>query len=226
RCESNPLDTQTSSSSEKSGIQVARFTFVSSHKSMARAWQPNAQQLLCCARSASRQERRSIMAGLIPSKRNRHDRGNLARRDAFPLDRLRDQFDTVFDRFFGNMTPMWDREEMRLWDFSMDNRDKEIVVRAELPGFEPNDLDVQVQGDMLTIRAEHREQSDQEQSFNSFQRSITLPSGVQTEGAQASYRNGVLELHLPKAQEQVGKRIPIGEQKHADQSAKAEPSKK
>jgi HSP20 family protein len=220
------LETPTSSSSEKTGIRIAQLIFTTAHKNQwlsAAADDPPPPR---CVRLAADKERRTIMASLVPWRRNRSQRGNLARRETFPLDRLHDEFDTMFNRVFGGLMPAGEMDEMRLWDFSMDDRDKEIVVRAELPGFEPNELDVQVQGDILTIKAEHQEKTAGQQSYNSFQRSMTLPSGVQTEGVQANYRNGVLELHLPKAPEQVGKRIPIGEHKHADQSAKAEPSKK
>jgi HSP20 family protein len=148
---------------------------------------------------------------MLPARQqgNKGQGGQLTR-SQHPLQQLQQGFDSLFNRFFGDwLAPvMAEPEALRFWDFDLTDSDNEVVVKAELPGFEPNDLDVQVANDMLTIKAEHRQENDQGQSFNSYRRSITLPSGVDTANAKASYRNGVLELHLPKTERARARRVP------------------
>ncbi len=99
--------------------------------------------------------------------------------------------------------------EMRLWDLSLDENDKEITVRAELPGFDANQIDVQFHDDVLTIRAGKESKSDGGQEFERYERSIMLPSGANVDRAEADYRNGVLELRFPRTEQSKGKKIPI-----------------
>jgi HSP20 family protein len=91
-----------------------------------------------------------------------------------------------------------------------------VVVRAEAPGFEATDFDVQVSGDVLTIRAEHKEESREggeggpaESRYGCFERWVTLPGGTDRDKVEARYRNGVLEVHLPKTPEAQGRRIEV-----------------
>src|SRR5437899_2269499 len=145
------------------------------------------------------------MANLIP--RRKAGDGWLTRTGEHPLDRLRDEMEQMFDRYFGGWPALfeggWGRE--RFWDVNMDETDKEVVVRAEAPGFEPGEFDVDVRGDMLTIRAEHKEQEGKEKEetprqwgYRRFERSFTLPAAVDANKVEARYRNGVLEVHLPR----------------------------
>jgi HSP20 family protein len=165
-------------------------------------------------------ERRWTMA-LVP---RRNERGSLTpwRGNQHPLDLFRQQFDSLFDNFFrGWPAPFGEgAESQRFWDFDVQEDDKEVVVRAEMPGFEENEMDVQVQSDVLTIKAEKQQQSEGQRSYRSFFRSVTLPPGVDAEQARATYRNGVLELHLPRQPQAAGKRIPV--QGHGQQSTAGE----
>lgn len=93
----------------------------------------------------------------------------------------------------------------------------EIVVEAALPGIKPEDVDVSVLGDTLTISASHRAETtrdDDGYSYReirrgSFSRTITLPSGVKADAASANFENGMLTLHLPKAEEAKARQIPV-----------------
>jgi HSP20 family protein len=100
------------------------------------------------------------------------------------------------------------------WGTDLRDAGKEFVVRAEAPGFEPNEFDVRVSGDVLTVSAEHKAEVKEgeqvtEQEYGSFQRSIMLPGGVDPNKVEARYRNGVLEIHLPKTPEAQGRRIEV-----------------
>lgn len=127
--------------------------------------------------------------------------GRMATRKDFPLERLRPDFDTLFGRLLGGWLAPFEQDfgAMRMWDFDVKENDKEIVVRAEMPGFEANELDVQLNNDVLTIKAEKEQKGERQEEYRSFYRTITLPAGIDAEKVQANYRNGVLELHIPRA---------------------------
>lgn len=85
-------------------------------------------------------------------------------------------------------------------------KDGEILVHAELPGVDAKDMEVKVQNRVLTIRGEKRvertedekERHYSERFFGSFERSLTIPENVDEEKIEASLKDGVLEVHLPK----------------------------
>lgn len=99
----------------------------------------------------------------------------------------------------------------------MEETDKEIIVRVELPGMEKEDCHITIDGGMLYLRGEKRfERTTQdstyhvmERAYGAFQRAIPLPRNVDTNDAQASYKNGVLTVRLPKLGGEKGRTIPI-----------------
>src|SRR5689334_13873439 len=160
------------------------------------------------------------MFSLTPWKsRTNKTNGNtaLARREDNPIVRLRDEFDTLFDRFFGGFPTPWAGEwgPWSGWGLDVEDEGDHVMVRCEAPGFEAGDFDVQVSGELLTIKAEHQQEKGKkgEQDYSSrrssFVRSVTLPAGIMTDGAQASYRNGVLELRFAKDKEALPKKIEV-----------------
>jgi HSP20 family protein len=96
-------------------------------------------------------------------------------------------------------------------------RDDEIVLRADLPGLEQKDIEVTVRDGMITIQGERKEEREEkekgyyytERSFGAFARTLPLPSGIEEDKVKASFKSGVLEVHLPKAKEVKGKKIEI-----------------
>lgn len=93
----------------------------------------------------------------------------------------------------------------------------EVIVEAALPGIKPDDIDVSVTGQALTIRGEHKEAHDEkaqnfyrhERRHGTFVRQIGLPTEVDASKANAEYENGVLHLTLPKAESMKPKSIKI-----------------
>jgi HSP20 family protein len=134
------------------------------------------------------------------------------------MERMRGSTHSLFDRLLSGWLAPFDREfaSLRLWDFDVKENDKEIVVRAEMPGFEENELDVQINNDALTIKAEKEQKGDGLEEYRSFYRTITLPRGVKSENVQGTYRNGVLELHIPRAEGAQPKHIKIQGQPQAE----------
>jgi HSP20 family protein len=105
------------------------------------------------------------------------------------------------------------------WDLALDvvETDEDFVVKASLPGINPEDLEITYNNNLLTIKGEVKEEKDveeqryhlRERRYGSFSRSISLPSSVKADAIEASYEAGVLTLHLPKAEEAKPKRIPV-----------------
>jgi HSP20 family protein len=97
-------------------------------------------------------------------------------------------------------------------------QDDAYVLEASLPGLKPEDIDVSVLGNQITIQGELKGEQEREQGryhlrerrFGRFQRTIALPSAVQANQAQCDFNNGVLKVTLPKAEETRPRRIPIG----------------
>ena len=95
--------------------------------------------------------------------------------------------------------------------------DDDIVVTATLPGIKPEDVDITVQGDVLRIHGETKDDEKvgeaqfhrRERSYGRFDREVALPVGVKSDAAQAHFEHGVPTLHLPKAAEAKPHRIPI-----------------
>lgn len=127
---------------------------------------------------------------------------------------LRDAMDRLFEE---GWTPPIELSRVGYLPVDMYQTDKEIVVKAAIPGVKPDDIDVGVVGDVLTIKGERETEEKvekenyylQERRYGSFSRSITLPTMVQSDKAEAKYENGVLTLTLPKAEEAKAKKIQI-----------------
>lgn len=97
------------------------------------------------------------------------------------------------------------------------DRDTELVVKAELPGIDKEDIDVSISDNRLSIKAKtcHEEKEEkgdylrQETTQSEFYRSITLPANVKDENIKSTFKNGLLELIIPKAENSHRKRIKI-----------------
>jgi HSP20 family protein len=123
------------------------------------------------------------------------------------------EIDRVFDAFFGQT------DQARRWVPPMDlvEADDHFVLKADLPGLTESDVNIEVQDGTLTISGERKAEHEQrergwyriERSFGSFNRSLTIPDGVDPDRIDASFTNGVLEVHIPKPEERKPRRISI-----------------
>jgi HSP20 family protein len=135
-----------------------------------------------------------------------------------PLVRLRAEMDTLFDRFFTGWPTFADWGKTgEMWGLDVDENERDIVVRAKVPGFEPKDFDIHVSGNMLTVKAEHKgdvSKTDEgfsysERNFASYQRSVPLSTAVDGDKIEAHYRDGTLELRLPRTEGVEKRRIEV-----------------
>ena len=93
----------------------------------------------------------------------------------------------------------------------------DLVLKAELPGVDPKDVDVRVENNVLTLRGERKFESDVkreqyhrvERDYGSFSRSFTLPNAVDTDKIKAEYKDGVLRVTLPQREEAKPKQIAV-----------------
>jgi HSP20 family protein len=98
----------------------------------------------------------------------------------------------------------------------IDKKD-EIVLRADVPGLEQKDIHVSVDNGMLTIRGNRQQEHEaKEEDYyccerwaGSFTRTMTLPSGIDPDKVKATFKNGVLEVHVPKSPKAMAKSIDI-----------------
>lgn len=127
-------------------------------------------------------------------------------------DQINRLFDGAFDRSSdeGNLTP---------WAPAVDIFETEhnLIVKADLPDVKPEELDIRVENNILTIRGERKFEKKAnesnylrvERSYGSFSRSFSLSNTVNTESIQADYNNGVLTLSIPKREEAKPKQIKV-----------------
>lgn len=124
--------------------------------------------------------------------------------------RPRGAFPSLSEWFEGNW-PFGEHNPVRIEE-SM--KDGNYIVRAELPGFDPDkNIHVTTEGGMLTISAEREarteEQGRSEFRYGSFSRTVSLPQGADTSKISATYADGILEITVPYAEEKSGRQVEI-----------------
>ena len=136
-------------------------------------------------------------------------------RDVF---RIRDEMDRLFDEFMDRF-PARREEGQQLWSPDVDVRetDSEVIVEAEIPGMEQKAINVSIQDNVLTLKGEKKQEKEEKQAnvlrvertYGLFSRSLTLPTMVMADKANARYTNGILKITLPKAEEVKPKEIAV-----------------
>jgi len=144
---------------------------------------------------------------------------DIARWDPFrEMTDLRETMDRLFDRGFARPWRLltWETAD-GLFPVDVYETDDEVVVKASLPGVKPEEIEISITGDTLTIKGETKEEHEekkpnyyrQERRAGSFQRSLTLPVRVDADKADATFDDGVLHLRLPKVAEVRPKTIEV-----------------
>ena len=126
------------------------------------------------------------------------------------LDRL---FDETLFRPFGG----YETNGVRTLALDMYETDDNLIVEAALPGIAPEDVEIAVQDGVLTIKGEIRREAEENITYHlrerypytAFERAITLPVDINADAAEATFKNGILTLVLPKAEEVKPKRIEV-----------------
>jgi HSP20 family protein len=139
-------------------------------------------------------------------------------REMVPIDfeRMRREMDRLWDSFF-KRTGRTEEEGEYLPALDVCETKDQILVKAEVPGVDPKDLDISLSDGILTLKGEKQEHEGEERvschlterSYGAFSRSIQLPASVQSDKINASCKNGVLQIVLPKSEEAKTREIKI-----------------
>ncbi|MER3524963.1 MAG: molecular chaperone [Ignavibacteria bacterium] len=132
---------------------------------------------------------------------------------------MQKEINRMFDRFFrGGVVDEGDLLST-MWMPAVDliEKDDEFVAKVELPGVRKDDVKITLHDNVLTIRGEKKEEKETkdsnyhrlERTYGSFQRSFTLPTAVRQDKVEAEFRDGVLSITLPKAEEAKRKQIEV-----------------
>ena len=132
------------------------------------------------------------------------------------IEGLRTQMDRLFDQMVSGLMPsaslglpIFDAPRMHVPSFEVYTTDTELVVSAELPGMEPSDFNVEVTPEAIHVSGEIKKETEikddnyyrSERRYGHFERAVPLPCRVKDAEAKASYKNGMLTIRMPLAEE-------------------------
>ena len=130
---------------------------------------------------------------------------------------LRNAMDRLFEDSFVRPSRLWPELERGELPVDVYQTANDVVVKATIPGVKPEEVDISITGDTITIKAEHKEEKEvkqedyfyKERRYGTFNRSIPITVQVKADKAEAVFENGVLTLTLPKAEEVKPKQIKV-----------------
>jgi len=138
------------------------------------------------------------------------------------LDLFRSEMNRLMDRFFEKPWSFFDADSLPSvsgWapSFDVSDGEKEVTVRAEIPGVDPKDVEVTVSGNLLNISGEKKDSRQEkgknvwrsECSYGSFRRSVELPEGVDADKVTAEHANGILTVKVAKSKAAAARRISV-----------------
>ncbi|HEY3395062.1 MAG TPA: Hsp20/alpha crystallin family protein [Lacipirellulaceae bacterium] len=154
------------------------------------------------------------MASNLPTRRS----GGLSsmwRRD--PFTALREEMNDLRSRLWGGEEEGWFGAALAAPSVDLSETDTAVEVRMDLPGVKPDDIDIQVSGNILSVTGQRQEEKEEkgrtfhrvERHSGSFSRAITLPAAVNESEVAAEYRDGVLAITLPKSEQAKTRKIKV-----------------
>lgn len=133
-----------------------------------------------------------------------------------PLDVFRDDMETMMERFFGPRTEWWGGDDFQPRT-DVAETETEYEVTAELPGLKPEEFTIELKDGDLWITGEKKDEKEEkgktfhrvERRWGQFRRVVSLPATVDAEHIRADYKDGVLHVHVPKAEAAKPRRIAV-----------------
>jgi HSP20 family protein len=135
------------------------------------------------------------------------------------LTSLQSEMNRLFNTFFDSPTTSNGGNAVRRWIPAMDlvETDDHFVLKADLPGLNEGDVNIEVEDNVLTVSGERKSEHEDkregyyrvERSYGSFRRTLTLPEGVDPEAVSATFDKGVLEVRIPKPEQRKPRRVAI-----------------
>jgi HSP20 family protein len=131
------------------------------------------------------------------------------------LERLTRSLEARFPRLISDWP--FDGEAENLPVLESYVKDGSLIVRADMPGIDPKDVEVSVLGNVLTIKGERKEQKEvkeneyirREVSYGAFERRMTLPEGAASDKIKAQVKNGVVEVTMPVGEKLAARKVPV-----------------
>lgn len=142
----------------------------------------------------------------------------LVRWDPFKeLSSLREEIDRLFDSFFGRTSLFREKELSFSPAIDVEETDNSFIVKAEVPGMKKEDIKVTIDEDGITISGERKKEKEEkgktyhriEMAYGKFKRYIPFPKEVEPDKAKAKYKDGILEIEVPKSEKAKPKEIEI-----------------
>jgi HSP20 family protein len=133
-----------------------------------------------------------------------------------PLESIREEMEDLFSRALGEEPGLWPAERI-VPSLDLAECDAAVEVRVDIPGMEAKDIEIQVNGNLLTISGERKEEREEkgktyhrvERRVGSFSRTVTLPCPVKEDAVDAQYKNGILTVKLPKTEAAKSRKITV-----------------
>lgn len=133
------------------------------------------------------------------------------------FDRMGREMDRFWDTFFERRPMRFEEEGEYLPALDLAETNQEIIVKCEVPGMDPKNIDISLSDGTLTIKGEKKQEREEkeenyhlvERSYGSFTRSVHLPKEVKHDKINASYKDGVLKIVLPKSEESKKKEVKV-----------------
>ena len=143
----------------------------------------------------------------------------VSRKNSSDLSKLHRDMDDLFGSFFGGWPSMF--SDKGLWPaIDVAESENEITLNAEVPGCKAEDIDISMQGNTLVISGEKKQKQEEkekgyyhvERSYGSFRREFSLPSEIDASKIDASYKDGILTVKVPKSEKAKPLKIKVKEQ--------------
>lgn len=123
----------------------------------------------------------------------------------------------LMDTFFNDLLETYPSPDFSMPRVNISENDKEVTVKAELPGMDSKDIDISIQNNALVLKGEKRFEDEQDEgdyhrvecSYGSIHRTVQLPAEVDPEKVKAKFKNGVLKVKLPKTEGSKSRKIEI-----------------
>jgi HSP20 family protein len=157
---------------------------------------------------------------LAQSNKGRRQPQSSERSPLAEIARWEQQMERRFaDLFSGRITRLWDNDDSEVAEPALDLYEdgNEVVVKAEMPGMTKDDIKISFADNVLTIRGEKKQEDEDrgkdyyrsERVYGAFMRRVVLPTEVNAEKARALFKNGVLEIRMPKSESAKKKEIKV-----------------
>lgn len=133
------------------------------------------------------------------------------------LSLLRKEMDRLWEDFFGGREEFFPERAAWMPAIDVSETKENLLIKAEVPGIEAKDIDISIAGDVLRIKGEKKQKTEEkdenyhrvETRYGAFSRTLRLPVAVDSEKIKASYEKGVLNIVLPKKEEVKAKQIEV-----------------